>query len=325
MPERPTAIPVSDVDAAAAFLRAGDDFLVTSHVNADGDAIGAALAMEGLLRQLGKRSTVVLDERPGAAYAFLPGAGGIVEAGAAPGGRDRAVVLDCSTLERTGRAAECLAAGASVLNIDHHPDNQRFGAVNLASDAVSSTCEMLYHLAVHMDLELDRSLSELLAAGLLFDTCCFRWSLTTPTSMEVGADLRRRGARLDRVADGLYSNATLGSVKLIGRAIDSLELHCGDRVALLGLNRRDLALGDPEAIVNYGLMVRGVEAAALLREEEPGRFRVSLRSRDDDVDVSAVARRFGGGGHPQASGCRIEGQAAAVRSRLLAAVEEMLP
>ena len=324
MPAPPTEIPASDFDAAADFLRGGDGFLVTSHVNADGDAIGAVLAMEGLLRQLGKASTAVLEERPGDAYAFLPGTAGIVEAGAAGGGHQRAIVLDCSNLARTGPVAECLADGASVLNIDHHPDNQRFGSANLASEAVSSTCEMLYHLAVHMDLELDRSLSELLAAGLLFDTCCFRYSLTTPTSMEVGADLRRRGARLDRVADGLYSNATLGSVKLLGRAIDSLELHCGDRVALLGLNRRDLALGDPEAIVNYGLMVRGVEAAALLREEEPGRFRVSLRSRGDDVDVSAVARHFGGGGHAQASGCRIEGEAAAVRSRLLAAVEEVL-
>ena len=324
MPARPKAIPVADLDAAADFLRGGDGFLITAHVNADGDAIGAVLAMEGLLRQLGKDSTAVLEERPGDAYAFLPGTAGIVEAGAAGGGHRRAVVLDCSSLARTGPVAECLADGASVLNIDHHPDNQRFGSANLASDAVSSTCEMLYHLAVHMDLELDRSLSELLAAGLLFDTCCFRYSLTTPESMEVGADLRRRGARLDRVADGLYSNATLGSVKLIGRAIDSLELHCGDRFALLGLNRRDLALGDPEAIVNYGLMVRGVEAAALIREQEPGRFRVSLRSRDD-VDVSAVARRFGGGGHAQASGCSIEGEAAAVRSRLLAAVEEVLP
>ena len=324
MPARPKAIPVADLDAAADFLRGGDGFLITAHVNADGDAIGAVLAMEGLLRQLGKDSTAVLEERPGDAYAFLPGTAGIVEAPAAGGGHRRAVVLDCSSLARTGPVAECLADGASVLNIDHHPDNQRFGSANLASDAVSSTCEMLYHLAVHMDLELDRSLSELLAAGLLFDTCCFRYSLTTPESMEVGADLRRRGARLDRVADGLYSNATLGSVKLIGRAIDSLELHCKDRFALLGLNRRDLALGDPEAIVNYGLMVRGVEAAALIREQEPGRFRVSLRSRDD-VDVSAVARRFGGGGHAQASGCSIEGEAAAVRSRLLAAVEEALP
>ena len=324
MPAPPTAIPVSDFDAAADFLRGGDDFLITAHVNADGDAIGAVLAMEGLLRQLGKGSTAVLEERPGDAYAFLSGTGGIVAAGAAGGGHQRAIVLDCSSLARTGPVAECLADGAAVLNIDHHPDNQRFGSANLASDAVSSTCEMLYHLAVHMDLELDCSMSELLAAGLLFDTCCFRYSLTTPTSMEVGADLRRRGARLDRVADGLYSNATLGSVKLIGRAIDSLELHCGDRVALLGLNRRELALGDPEAIVNYGLMVRGVAAAALLREEEPGRYRVSLRSRDE-VDVSAVARHFGGGGHAQASGCRIEGEAAAVRSRLLAAVEEVLP
>ena len=324
MPRPPAAIPVSDLDAAAAFLRSGEDFLITAHVNPDGDAVGAALAVQGFLRQLGRRSTVVLQDPPGDGYAFLEGSGGIVEARDAAGGRRRAVVLDCSSLERIGRAADRLADGAAVLNIDHHPDNQRFGTANLASDAVCSTCEMLYHLAAHMGLDLDRSLAELLCAGILFDTCCFRYSLTTPTSMEVGADLVRRGARVDRVADGLYSNASLGSVKLIGKAIDSLELHCGDRVAMLGLGRRDLDLGDPEAVVNYGLMVRGVEAAVLLREEEPGRFRISLRSREP-VDVSAVARRFGGGGHAQASGCRVEGEPRAVRSRLLAALEEVLP
>ena len=320
----PKEIPVSDLDAAAAFVRAGDDYLITSHVNPDADAVGAALAMQGLLRQLGKRSAVVLQDEPGDGHAFLEGSGQIVADPGQARGRERAIVLDCSSLQRTGRVADCLDAGAPVLNIDHHPDNQRFGTANLASDAVCSTCEMLYHLAVHMGLDLDRSLAELLCAGILFDTCCFRYSLTTPTSMEVGADLVRRGARVDRVADGLYSNASLGSVKLIGRAIDSLELHCGDRVAVLGLERRDLDLGDPEAVVNYGLMVRGVEAAVLLREQEPGRFRISLRSRGP-VDVSAVARRFGGGGHTQAAGCSVEGEPERVRSRLLAAVEEALP
>ena len=325
MPSRPLQIPLPDIDAAAAFLRDGADFLVTSHVNSDGDGVGSGLALVRLLRQLGKKATLILQDRPADGFAFLEGWDEIVLAGDARAGRwPWAVTLDCPTRDRIGATEGLLAEGARLLNIDHHLDNSLFGTVNLVSGAVCSTSEMVYHLATHLGLVIDATAAESLYAGILFDTGGFRYSLTTATSMEVGADLVRRGARFDVIADRLYNNATFDSVKLIGRAIDSMELHGDGRIATLRLSREEMQHGDPEATVNYGLMVRGVEVTVLLKEETPGQFRISLRSREA-VDVSAIAHQFGGGGHARAAGCRQQGDLDGIRSRLLAAIAEALP
>jgi phosphoesterase RecJ-like protein len=223
-----------------------------------------------------------------------------------------------------GVATESIAEGAAILNLDHHVDNQRFGDVNIASDEVCSTCELVYHIAAHMELEIEADTAEQLYTGIIFDTGTFRYSLTTPISMEVAAELVRRGARLDHIADRLYNNSTLGSVKLVGRAIESLQLYCDARFAILHLTNQDIQLGNPEAAVNCGLMVGGVEVTALLKEEQPGKFRISLRSREA-VDVSALAHGFGGGGHARAAGCRLEGTAEEVKRQLREAVGKALP
>jgi phosphoesterase RecJ-like protein len=317
-------IPADDLAAAGRFLRAHDELTLLTHVNSDGDGIAGGLALSALLRQLGTPSRLLLQEAPPDSYAFLPGWDEIhtLDSDAAVG--HAAVVLDCPNFDRIGPAAERLAPDAALLNIDHHHDNERFGAVNLVSNEVCSTCEMVYHLAVSLDLEIDRDIAEQLYTGILFDTGGFRYSLTTPTSLEVGADLVRRGARLDRIADRLYNNATFGSIKLIGRAIDSLELHADGRIATLSLTRAEMQQGDADAAANYGLMIKGVEVTVLFKEEREEHYRVSLRSRED-VDVSAIAGIFGGGGHTRAAGCRQDGALADVRQRIVDAVEQVLP
>jgi phosphoesterase RecJ-like protein len=324
MPATPPGISPADLDAAAGFLQAQSAVLITSHVNSDGDGIAGGLAMVGLLRQLDIRGCVQLQDLPSDGYTYLDGWGNIVAGAATASRHDRAIILDCPNYNRIGRISELLAADATLLNIDHHHDNDRFGTVNLTSDEVCSTCEMIYHLARYMGLEIDRAIAEQLYTGILFDTGGFRYSLTTPTSLEVGADLIRHGARLDLIADRLYNNATFGSVKLIGRAIDSLLLHHEGRIATLSLTHEEMLQGDPEAAVNYGLRIKGVEVTALFKEESVGHYRISLRSRDD-VDVSAIAGIFGGGGHSRAAGCQQDGSLEQVRTRIVDAIEQVLP
>jgi len=208
MPVTPPDISASDLDAAAGFLRSQSDLLITSHVNSDGDGIGGGLALLGLLRQLDSRSQLLLQDEPPGDYDYLDGWDEIIDLGNAPAQQhDTAVLLDCPNFDRIGRVGDQITTDATLLNIDHHPDNERFGAINLSTDVVCSTCEMLYHLAMHMGLDIDRPIAEQLYTGILFDTGGFRYSLTTPTSLEVGADLVRRGARLDLIADRLYNNA----------------------------------------------------------------------------------------------------------------------
>ena len=313
-----------ELKAASNFLMGGDQFLLTSHVNSDWDGLGGCIALKLLLEKLGKKSTIVLHDLPNEFYRFLDGWELITQV---PEGQveaaSHAVVLDSPNIERIGDVVRCISEFTQILIIDHHQDTDPFGTVNLVSTEVSSACEIVYHLSLACDLEIDASMAAQLYTGILFDTGGFRYSLTSPETFEVAAALVRKGAKLDYIADQLFNNKTFNSVKLIGRAVDSMELHFDDRAALLHLAYKDLGKGDPEDIVNYGLLVRGVKVAVLMREEERGRYRVSLRSRDE-VDVRSIASQFGGGGHTKASGCRLEGDLATVKRKLLEAIGSTL-
>ena len=312
-----------DFNAAIAFLERAGPFFVTSHVNGDGDSIGSCLAVANLLSGMGKSATVVLDDVPDR-FDFLPGFGEIQQAdGLECNGAGAAVVLDCPSLDRTGSIGDYLGADTAILNVDHHRGNRYFGIANLVSEEVSSTCELLFHLCAAMDVEIDAALAEQLYTGILFDTGSFRYSLTTARSHVAAAQLIRRGARLDYVADRIYNNRSFSEMKLLGKAVDSLSLLGEGRIALLHLSHEDMHRGDPEEVVNYGLMIKGVEVAALLKEEKPGQFRVSLRSRSE-VDVSAVASLFGGGGHQRAAGCRRRGDLASVTAAVIGEIEKAL-
>jgi len=324
MPRRKRlAVDLPHLPEAVDFLRQGDDFVLTSHVNCDGDGIGGSLALQGLLRSLGKRASIVFDEGPDDAYAFLEGWGQIQAFDASLAAVRHLVVLDCPNLERIGRLQQALDTSVRILNLDHHRDNGRYGHVNLVTEEVSSTCELVYHLATALGLRLDAARAEALYAGILFDTGGFRYSLATATTFEVASDLVRRGARLDLVADRIFSHKSLAAVKQLGKGIDSLALHFDGRVALLHLDYEDMRAGDPEEVVNYGLLVDGVEVALLLREQEPGRYRVSLRAREQ-VDVARVASAFGGGGHARAAGCRLQGSLETVAQSLLGELSKHL-
>ena len=314
-----TALPLPDLAAAKAFFAAGDNFLLSSHVNSDGDAIGACLALKGLWAAAGKQATIVLhDNPPDPHYNFLVGWDTLrpVEKKSVDTKAQYAVVLDCPSLERIGDVQQCLDENTHTLNIDHHRGNELFGAANVVTEEVSSSCELVYHLAIACDMEIDQDIATQLYTGILFDTGGFRFSLTRPTTFEAAADLVRRGVHLDYIADQLFSNKNLGLVKQLGAAIDSLALHHTDQVAMLYLSRADLEAGDPDEVVNQGLMIKGVEVAVLLKEEEPQQYRVSLRSRDR-IDVNQIAGHFGGGGHVKASGCRLKGYREEVERQLL--------
>ncbi len=315
---------IPGIEEVAALLREGDDFLITSHVNTDGDSIASCLALLALLKAQGKRGTVVLQDPPPANFDFLQGVDEIGIAGETPARSARfAAVLDCPDLERSGTAREYVADDARVVNVDHHKGNTNFGTANLVTGEVSSTSELLYHLIGHAGLDVDRDLAELLYTGILYDTGGFRYSLTTATTLDVAADLVRHGARLDMIADRVFNSSSLEQVKMMGKAVESLELVENGRIALLHLGEREMSTANADEAVNYGLMIRGVEVTLLLKEDTHERYRVSLRSRDR-VDVDKVAAAFGGGGHNRASGCRMEGVREQVMQALVREVVKQL-
>ena len=309
--------------ATRTFIEEADDFLLTTHVNSDADGIGACMAWAHLLRGLGKRADIGLPEPPAGQCSFLAGWDGVRHFADLDLTRYRcAIVADCPSLDRIGSVRPGLSPDIRLLNIDHHQDNECFGAVNIVEE-VSSTCELLYHLASGLGYEVDAVAAAQLYAGILFDTGGFRFSLTSATTFEVAADLVRRGARLDAIAQDVFGNKSLGSVKQRGQAIESLVLRLGGRVAVLHLDREAMSAGEPDEVVNYGMMIQGVEVAVLLKERAPGCYRVSLRSRDK-VDVSQVAGTFGGGGHARAAGLELTGVPQDIVENILAEISRYL-
>ena len=309
--------------ATRAFIEAADDFLLTTHVNSDADGIGACMAWAHLLRGLGKRADIGLPEPPAGQCSFLAGWDGVRHFADLDLTRYHcAIVADCPSLDRIGPVRPGLNSDIRLLNIDHHRGNECFGAVNIVEEA-SSTCELLYHLAMGLGYEIDAVAAAQLYAGILFDTGGFRFSLTTATTFEVAADLVRRGAHLDAIAQNVFGNKSFGSVKQRGQAIESLVLHLGGRVAVLHLDCEAMSAGEPDEVVNYGLMIRDVEVAILLKERAPGCYRISLRSRDN-IDVSQVASTFGGGGHARAAGLELTGAPEDIVEDILAEIGRYL-
>jgi len=309
----------SDMNAVVEALRSADRFLVTSHENPDGDALGSLLAMHLALQEIGKNSVMVLvgaAPLPGE-YGFLQlAARGLLRELPADGEERVLVAVDCA--QETRLTDERLLGAPFIVNIDHHHDNTRFGTANLVADGASSTAEVLADVFSELGVSLTPAIAEALYAGLVTDTGRFQYSNTTPKALRLAADLVEAGADLQRIFQGVYESMQFAKVKLLARALDRATLHEEGRVVVSYLLRDDFgAVGaeEPysEGIIDVLRAIEGAELAALIREPprdgNPPR-KISLRSSTDRVDVSAIARKSDGGGHRQAAGfssdCSIE-------------------
>jgi len=301
----------TDMNAVVEVLRSHDRFLVTSHENPDGDALGSLLAMHLALAELGKDSVMVsAGEAPlPGEYGFLDLAGrGLLRE--VPADRlDRVLVaVDCA--QETRLTDDCLLEAEVVVNVDHHHDNTRFGTANLVAAEASSTAEVLADVFAELGVVLTPAIAEALYAGLVTDTGRFQYANTTPKALRLAADLLEAGADLQRVFQGVYESMQFAKVKLLARALDRAVLHEEGRVVVSYLLRGDFAeVGavEPysEGIIDVLRAVEGADLAALIREPPRGGSparKISLRSSTDRVDVSAIARKSNGGGHRQAAG-----------------------
>jgi phosphoesterase RecJ-like protein len=294
-------------------IRQGNRFLLTSHVNPDGDAIGSELGLARLLRRLGKGAVVWnLDETP-AIYRPLPGSDRVHTGAEPPAGFpekfDAVVVLECPSPDRTG--IEQHLKTLPIVNIDHHLGNQHYGAVNWVDSAAPAVGEMVFRLAQALKVALEPEIASCLYLTLVTDTGGFRFSNATPAAFEAAAALVREGAHPEQVAQWLYESQPAAVVRLLGELLRTLELHHGGRIATVRLDpemfeRAGASAGDSEGLIDHPRSIAGVDAVALIRRRADGTHKVSLRSRGE-VDVEKIARHHGGGGHRNAAGYAIEG------------------
>jgi phosphoesterase RecJ-like protein len=305
--------PTSDLQAVVDALRARDRFLVTSHEAPDGDALGSLLATHLALEQLGKDSVMFLGGAaplPGE-YRFLelPDRGLRRELPTDAAQRTL-VAVDCASAARVGAEPGVVEQAPFTVNIDHHHDNPRFGDVNLVVPDASSTGEVLADVFRELGVALTPEIAEGLYVALVTDTGRFQYANTTPKALRLAADLVEAGADVHRVFQGVYENVQLAKLKLLARALERARVLEGGEIVVSYLERsdfEDVGATEPysEGIIDVLRSVEGALVSALIREPPrdggPAR-KVSLRTSVDEIDVSVIARKSGGGGHRQAAG-----------------------
>jgi len=301
------------MQAVVAALRDNDRFVVTSHEAPDGDALGSLLGMGLALEQLGKDVVMFLGgEAP------LPGEYRFLELEARGLSRERPpdfgdrvlVALDCASAGRVGAEPGVVGDSPFTVNIDHHHDNPRFGDVDLVVADASSTGEVLADVLRELGVVLTPEIAEALYIALVTDTGRFQYANTSPKALRLAADLVEAGADVNRVFQGVYENVQFAKLKLLARALERARVLEGGEIVVSHLLRDDFeAVGatEPysEGIIDVLRSVEGSAVSALIREPPrdgaPPR-KVSLRSSVDEIDVSAIARKSGGGGHREAAG-----------------------
>ena len=301
----------TELAQAAEAVRGGQRFLVTTHENPDGDALGSMLTMKLALDQLGKDSSMLLvgDAPLPGEYSFMP-LEGLLRRLPDDASERILLALDCANESRIGPDPEVLQLSPLVVNLDHHHDNSRFGDVNVIDATASSTGELLRDLFRELEIALTPQIAEALYIALVTDTGRFQYTNTTPKSLRLAAELVEAGADLHRIFQGVYESVQFAKLKLLARALERAQVYEGGRLVVSYLMRDDfqqVGAAEPysEGIIDYLRAVEGADMAVLIRE--PPRsggplHRVSLRASLDELDVSAIARKSDGGGHRQAAG-----------------------
>jgi bifunctional oligoribonuclease and PAP phosphatase NrnA len=306
-----TEVLTGDIDRVADAIRTGDRFLLTTHENPDGDALGSLLGMHRVLEALGKDTVMFLAAKEfplPVEYRFLP----LEEVFHEPPAdiADRVVIfLDCGNIDRM--PVDFLQNGRNkVINVDHHHDNTRFGTINLVDVDASCTAEIVFDLAGLLDVQLTPEMANALYVGLVTDTGKFMYENTDARSHRMASGLIEAGVQVNEVYRRLYEHAPVEKLKLLARALEGVTLRDGGRLAVTYISTEDYAVtGASEAltegIIDHLRTIDGAAVAAVVRDQADGgraARKVSMRSTDGRVDVSAIARQHGGGGHRRAAG-----------------------
>jgi len=314
---------MSSAAAVAAAIREHDRFILTSHARPDGDAIGSQLAMAFALDALDKTVRLVNRDPAPLAYREFPGIDRIEIAERADDDADTAMLLECSDLTRpdvAGLERPC------IINVDHHLGNAGYGTINWFDPSAAACGEMVADIIDALGVDWTPEIAAHLYLAISTDTGGFRYGPMSARTFDVCRRIAAAGVEPAVLSRQIFDSFSVGRVKLMGALLNDMELHAGDRVALLYLDEAMLAkcdatLDDTEGLVNLPLGARDVVGVALCKRQDATTIRVSLRSKGA-IDVRAVALRWDGGGHRNAAGCTMIGDFDALKPQLLAALIE---
>ena len=296
-------------------LKKKDNFLLASHVNPEGDAIGSVLAMESLLRRLGKKTLIACEDPFPERLACLPSRLWNQVKDVKPGRKfDALVVADCPTLERVGTVRQLLTPETKILNIDHHISNVHFGHYNYIQPAASACGEVVYDIFKRFKMELTKEEATALYVSISTDTGSFKYSNTTVKSHQIASKLIETGIDIEKINDMLYATYSLERIQLYSLLLGKVQRSPDGTIAWVGLTRDDLkrtggTYEDTEGFIDFLKYIKEVKFSFFMSEmdgKDKGQVKVSFRSKNN-YDVAQIAAYFGGGGHKKAAGCTIEG------------------
>ncbi len=311
-------------------IQQAESIVICGHAMPDGDSVGSTVAMSLVVRQMGKKAIVISPDPIPHCYKFLPGVADVRELEDFPADCDLAIVLDCTDINRGGdELAAQIKKVATVINIDHHISNNHFGSYNFVEPVAAATGELVYRLIRESGHTVTADIAMNLYTAMVMDTGSFRYENTTANTHKIAAELMSTGIDVARINENLFENREIISIRLLGRALAGIKTSTCGRVAWISVpfsTMEEMGARDEHAdgIVNYPRTAEGVEIGLLFREIEPGKLKVGFRSKGS-IDVNKLAAIFGGGGHPRAAGCLINGNLAEVETKVVAAALAVLP
>ncbi|MDP7077078.1 MAG: bifunctional oligoribonuclease/PAP phosphatase NrnA [Desulfobacterales bacterium] len=316
-------------------LKNSNHILIASHANPDGDAIGALIALGVSLDALNNKTTLYNESPIPAIYRFLPTVDRIVRHIDDQNLFDTAVILDCGDLERIGNALSTISRIPHIINIDHHVTNTRFGEFNLIDPSACATSEIVYRLIRRMEAAINLATATSIYTGILTDTGSFRFSNTNKAAFDICAEMVALGVEPYSIAQLVYGTYSLGRIKLLNLALDSIEISKNRKLSMMVvtqemLNETGTKPEDIDGFINYAKGIEDVQVAVLIQEffndkkevQSHEHFHVSLRS-NGTVNVAEIASTFGGGGHSNAAGFSIESTLAHLKSRVAKLAETL--
>ena len=317
---------MNSFDEISKILQKNNNFLITSHINLDGDGIGSELALYSILKKLKKKPIILNQGKLPKVYDFLPGVnkvqylleGDYIDTKSI----DVGIALDCSNVKRMGKTYEIFKNIKTIINIDHHTSNENFGDLNYVDSSVSSVGEIIYKLIKFINIDLlDEDISTCLFTSILTDTGSFRYSNVSSKTFKIASDLTSFGIKPHLIAANIYNRNTYPGLKLLGEALSTLEVADSNYVSWLTITRKMLnntKANDEEieGIIDVATTLDNTEVSILFRETKDNKIKISFRSKGN-FDVNKFAGKFNGGGHPNAAGCLCSGKMYKIKEKIL--------
>ncbi len=315
----------SDIDEIVEILQRKEHFLILTHKYPDLDGIGSMIALGNSLKNKGKKVIFFLEDKPEPPLTNVKGIDQILIGEIPENSFDATIALDCSDLNRLGKAKEIAISNRPLICIDHHETNDHFADINLVVPDASSTGELVYKVIEKAGFSIDPIIAENLFAAIQADTGCFRYENTTPESLNIAAELLRYGISPWEIYRNLNEQYTLPLLKLIELALETIEVHHDGKLGMISVTQDMIKTagtepGDSEKFVNYPRFIKGVEIAAFIRQTGEARYKFSLRS-NGKVNVAKLANHFGGGGHAKAAGFECEGELSVLKEKFIKEAE----